>query len=66
VSSSKELHGNESGRFKTHRQMIRDSAELDECLPNQFQFNADLDTDSERQENDVAYARLRIERKKRS
>ena len=46
--------------------MLRDSAELDECLPNQFQFNADLDTDSERQENDVAYASLRKKRKKGS
>lgn len=66
MASPEELHGNESGRFKTHRQMLRDSAELDECLPNQFQFNADLDTDSERQENDVAYARLRMNRKRGS
>ena len=66
MSRPEELHGNESGRFKTHRQMLRDSAELDECLPNKYQFNADLDTDPDRQENDVAYARLRIERKKRS
>ncbi len=62
MSRPEELHGNESGRFKTHRQMLRDSADLDECLPNQFQFNGDLDTDSEREEIDVAYARLRQKR----
>ena len=64
MASPEKLHGNESGRFKTQRQMQRDSEELDECLPNKFQFNADLDTDPERQENDVAYARLRLNRKK--
>lgn len=58
------MSGRESGRFDTHREMQRKSANLDKCESNEHQWNADANCDEERNKIDKAYEELKAKHNK--